>query len=137
MQQAAHKNLVLISARQFASRLATAMLIGDAEGKLVFYNEAAEKILGRSYSEAGEMSAQEWKDMFETKRLDGSPMPLKEMPAAIAFLERRPAFGSFQIKGIDGAERVISVTGFPLFSRPDELVGFVAIFWEEQQSAAD
>lgn len=123
---------MLISARQFASRLATAMLIGDSEGKLVYYNEAAERILGRSYSEAGEMPADQWSDLFETKRPDGTPMPLEEMPAGIAFRERRPASGSMRICGIDGVERLISVTGFPLFSQPDQLVGFVAIFWEEQ-----
>lgn len=133
MEPASQKNLVLISARQFASRLATAMLIGDAEGRVVFYNEAAEHILGRSVSEAGAMPAQEWSHLFDTRRPDGSPMPMEEMPAAIAFLQRKPAFGSLRITGIDGVERLISVTGFPLFSRPDELAGFVAIFWEEEQ----
>jgi len=36
------KHLVHILAREFASNLATPTLIVDAQGQLIFYNEAAE-----------------------------------------------------------------------------------------------
>ena len=49
------KHLVLILAREFASNLATATFISDAAGRLVYYNEPAERILGRTFAEAGEM----------------------------------------------------------------------------------
>jgi PAS domain-containing protein len=124
------KNLVLILAREFASKIATATFVADAEGNLVYYNEAAEKILGRSFAEAGEMPAAEWAQLFEVEELDGGPMPLERMPAGIALLERRPAHHSFRIAGLDGAKREISVTALPLLARTDDLVGVVAIFWE-------
>ena len=46
------KHLTLIIARELASQLATATFIADAQGRLVFYNEAAEEILGRTFAEA-------------------------------------------------------------------------------------
>jgi PAS domain S-box-containing protein len=45
---AKQKQLLLILAREFISNLSTAGLIADADGNLVYYNEAAERILGRS-----------------------------------------------------------------------------------------
>jgi PAS domain S-box-containing protein len=124
------KNLVLILARELASKIATATFVADAEGNLVYYNEAAEKILGRTFAEAGEMPATEWAQLFEVEELDGGAMPLERMPAGIALLERRPAHHSFRIAGLDGAKREISVTAVPLLARTDDLVGVVAIFWE-------
>src|SRR5438093_13520920 len=59
------KNLVLILAREFASKLATPMFVADADGNLVFYNEPAEIILGRTFAEAGEMPAEDWADLFQ------------------------------------------------------------------------
>ncbi len=58
------KNLILIVARELASKLATAMFIADAEGDVVFYNEPAEEILGRTFAEAGELSAENWTSLF-------------------------------------------------------------------------
>jgi len=54
-----HKHLVLILAREFASNLATPTLLTDERGLLVFYNEAAEEILERPFSEARELPLDE------------------------------------------------------------------------------
>ena len=127
------KNLLLILAREFASKLATPTFIADATGSLVFYNEPAEEVLGRTFAEAGEMAAEEWASLFSTEELDGSPMPLETMPAGIALLERRPAHHTFRILGLNGTARVISVTAFPLFEQEQSFVGVVAIFWERPE----
>lgn len=127
----AQKHLVLISARQFAERLATAMFVGDATGKVVYYNEAAEQLLGRRFREAGEMKTGDWPAFFKPEYPDGSPVPLDQMPAVFAMNHRKPAHLDFRITGLDGKRRMLSVTSFPLLARAGELVGFVSIFWEE------
>jgi PAS domain-containing protein len=129
------KNLVLILAREFASKLATPMLIADAEGSLVFYNEPAEAVLGRSFSDVGEMPAPEWGQLFSIEDLNGEPMPLERMPGGIALLERRPAFDQLWITAMDGVRRLIAVTAFPLWASETEFVGFVTIFWEDREAA--
>jgi PAS domain-containing protein len=128
------KNLVLIIAREFASLLATPTFIADADGNLVFYNEAAEDILGRTYSEAGAMPAGRWGELFEIHDLEGEPMPLERMAAGIALLERRPAHGPLRMTSLEGVRRELEVTAFPLFAHADELVGMIAIFWERGQA---
>lgn len=132
VQERRPKNLVLILAREFASKLATACFVVDAKGDLVFYNEPAEEILGRTFAEVGEISAREWETLFEVEELDGTPMPLERMPAGIALLERKPAHHGFRITGLDGVKREISVTALPLLAQAHELVGVVAIFWQAQ-----
>jgi len=126
------KDLVLIDARAFAERLATAALITDGWGKLVYYNEAAESLLGRSFSEAGEMPADQWQTMFTVRRLDGTSMPLEEMPGGKALLDHRPAHGRFMITGLDGIERTIEATGIPIFTGDAEPAGVMALFWEDE-----
>ena len=68
------KHLALIIARELATQLATAMFIADAQGRLVFYNEAAEEILGKTFAEAGTMAAEGWTSQFRLEELDGTPM---------------------------------------------------------------
>jgi len=123
------KHLVLILAREFASNLATPTLIADADGTLVFYNEAAEEVVGHSFAESGEIPLDEWTSSFSPRDAQGRPLPSERRPARIALDERRAAHERFRITSRDGVDRDVAVTAFPLFAHADEFVGVVAIFW--------
>ena len=124
------KHLVLILAREFASNLATPTLIADADGTLVFYNEAAEEVVGHTFAESGEMPLDEWSSSFAPRDEHGQPATrLNERPTRIALDERRAAHERFRITSRDGVDRDVAVTAFPLFAHADEFVGIVAIFW--------
>jgi PAS domain S-box-containing protein len=126
----AQKHVVLILAREFASNLATATVIADESGRFVFYNEAAETLLGRSFAEAGELSAEQWTELFAPRTLDAEPLPTEETAIGLALRGRRPSHVRLRFTGLDGAERDIAVTALPLFAHVDELVGVMAIFWD-------
>ena len=123
-------DLIMILARDLTSRLATPTFVVDTEGSLVYYNEAAEPILGRSYAESGELRAGEWADRWDPTDADGRRIPLDELPLGIAFREGRAAHRAMHITGGDGIGRDIEVTAFPLRARPDLTVGAIAVFWE-------
>jgi PAS domain-containing protein len=125
------KHLVLILAREFASNLATPALIADAEGQLVFYNEAAEAVVGRSFAETDELPLEEWTAAFEPRTADEEPLPFEQRPSGIAFHEQRAAHETYRVTSADGVERDVAVTAFPLFAHADEFVGIVVIFWRE------
>ncbi|HEU5213424.1 MAG TPA: PAS domain-containing protein [Gaiellaceae bacterium] len=129
------KSLVLILAREFASQLAMPMFVADGDGTLIFYNEAAERILGRSFAEVGELTAGELVDTFDIENLEGESLAPEERALGIAFFERRPTHGNRRVKGVDGLWRTIAVTAFPLMTGHDELDGVVAIFWENGEDA--
>jgi len=124
-------DLVLIVARSFATKLATPTLIIDANGDLVYFNDAAAEVLGRSYLDVGALHASRWQELFQPRRLDDEePLTAEQTPGGVALMERRPVHDSFAFRGLDGREREITVTAFPLFSHPDEVVGVMSIFWE-------
>jgi PAS domain-containing protein len=123
-------DLVLIVARSFATKLATPTLITDARGDLVFFNDAAGELIGRSYLDIGQLPVSRWQELFNPRTLDEAPLKVEQTPSGIAVVERRPVHDSFAFRGLDGREHEITVTAFPLFSRPDEVVGVMSIFWE-------
>jgi PAS domain S-box-containing protein len=126
------KHLVLIIAREFASNLATPTLIADDEGQIVFYNEAAEEVIGTTFAEAGEMPLDEYSASFAPReRGSEEPLPPESLPARIALDERRAVHKQLRVTSRDGVERDVAVTAFPLFAHADEFVGIVMITWRE------
>jgi hypothetical protein len=131
----AQRDLILILARDLTSRLATPSFVVDGEGTLVYFNEAAEPVLGITYAESGELEAGAWATGWNPTDVDGRPIPLEELPLGIAFREGRSAHRAMHITGGDGTGRDIEVTAFPLQVRPDVTVGAIAVFWERDAQA--
>ena len=127
------KEIEVILARQLAGCLATPIFLVDPQGTLLFYNEPAEKILGRRFEETGEMPVDEWSTIFKPTDARGAQLAPGSLPLVIALNECRPAHGRFWIEGLDGVRRHIEVTAFPLIGLADRYVGAVAIFWEVGQ----
>ena len=126
------KHLVLIIAREFASNLATPTLIVDDQGQIIFYNEAAEEVIGTTFAEAGEMQLDEYSASFAPReRGSEEPLPTESLPIRIAFDERRAVHKQLRATSRDGVDRDIAVTAFPLFAHADEFVGIVGIWWRE------
>jgi PAS domain-containing protein len=125
------KHLVLIIAREFASNLATPTLIADEKGTLVFYNEAAEQVVGQPFAESGEMPIEEWTRSFMPRTREGEPLPPERMPARMALDQKRPFHMGYRVTSTDGVERDGAATAFPLFAQAEEFVGIMAIFWRE------
>jgi PAS domain-containing protein len=130
---ATQKPIELILARQLATYLAMPIFLVDAEGTLVFYNEPAERILGRRFDETGEMSAAEWASAFTPTDESGRPLPAEKVPLMIAHAERRPVHVRLGICGFDNVSRRIEATAVPLMGPAGRYVGAVAIFWEAAQ----
>ena len=126
----AQKPIELILMRQLASCLATSIFVVDAEGTLVFYNEPAERVLGRRFEETGEMPPTEWATVWAPTDEDGQPLPPERLPLTIAVAERRPAHVAFWIRGLDHVRRRIEAMAFPLLGSGDRPLGAVVIFWE-------
>ena len=123
MQQ---KDIVLILARDLAEHLSSAMFLVDHEGTLVYFNEGAAEILGKTFSDAGEMRMEDWSREFSPS------VEPDRLPLVIALRERTPAHTTLRIVGADGVVRNIAVTAIPLFARQEDFVGAVAVFWESE-----
>ncbi len=125
----AQKALTLILGREMAANLATPMFLIDAEGQLVYFNEAAEQIIGKTWAEVGEISVLEFGAMLDLQDADGKRMRRRDTPTSVSFNDRRPAHASVLVKSADGSRRLLETTSYPLFARTDEMHGVVTIFW--------
>lgn len=129
MSAVRQRNIALILARELAVNVATPMWIWDEAGELVYYNEHVLQILGTPEHEIG-VGRLEDTVRFEPEDLDGRPIPVDELPSAVATHQRQPAHRELFIVGQDGVRRRIRVTAFPLFARGGEFVGAMSVFWE-------
>ena len=129
MSATKQKELVLILARAFASNLSTPTLLADARGYLVYYNEAAELVVGKRFAEVGEMALDEWLDPFAPRDATGELLPREHQPHWIALNDRRPAHLRYTVTSADSVAREIEVSAFPLFAHADEFVGAIVLFW--------
>ena len=127
------RNLVLILARSFAAQLATAMFLVDAEGTVIYFNEAAERLLGQRFIEGAGMAAEEWSTRYRPRDAEGHTVPLESLPLGVTMLKRESAHGIITILGADGVDRRIEVVAFPLFARTEDFVGAIALFWERPE----
>ena len=85
------KDLVLILARELASNIATPMLVLDHNGTMVFFNEAAEAVMGASFGQTGEIIAPEWDKKWPTTDEDGNPISLLDCEMSRVIWDRVPA----------------------------------------------
>jgi predicted ATPase len=116
-------------AHELATNLPTPMFIADANGTLVFFNDAAASLLGMPFTTVEPIPLAEWTTAL-TPRGQGTRIPPDELPLAVAVRQRRPAHNGMLIRGLDGAHRHITVTAIPLQNQRGEHVGAAAIFWK-------
>jgi PAS domain-containing protein len=129
----AQKPLELILARNLLTSISTPAFLVDADGVLVFYNEAAGALLGIPFEEAGRMEPKEWGSRFGPVDSDGRRIPLDELPLTMALREGKPAHSSFRIRSAGGDDHDIEVSALPISA--DEISGAMAIFWPREDDA--
>jgi hypothetical protein len=130
------KPLPLILARELASNLATPMFLMDARGMLVFYNDAAAILIGKTFGELGEIPASEFGKLLELTDPDGEPIRRRNTPAGVAYFMRRPSHLRVSCTSFDGVRRLVDATAYPLFGTTGEMHGVVSVFWEVDSRAA-
>lgn len=128
------RNLILILAREFASRLATAVFLVDAEGRLIYFNEPAERLLGQPFIEGYGMTPEDHAQLLQPRDDKGNLVPIMETPLGIAITGREPGHARLTIHAADGVTRPIETTAFPLLAHKNEPVGAIAVFWEPTES---
>jgi len=127
----AQRPIELILLRQLASYLDMPIFVVDGEGRLVYYNEPAEPLLGVRFEEVGSMEMTDWLAAFRPSDQAGVPLPADEVPLVVALRERRPVHRELSISGLDGVHRRIGATALPLSGQEATFIGAVAIFWPE------
>ena len=132
----AQRPLELILARNLLTSISTPALLVDGDATMLFYNEAAAALLGRSFEDAGQMSADEWTAAFGPLGKEGSSVNVDELALTEAVRDGRPAHGSFRIRVASGAEEAIEAAAFPIVASPEGSSGAMIMFWPQAANGA-
>src|SRR4029079_8757774 len=98
-------------------------------GDLLFFNEAAEQLLGQRFDDVGSISLGDARRTLSFRDLEGHELTLDQTPLLVALRERRSVHRLLRINALDGRDHDIEVTAFPLLSGGGHLIGGVAMFW--------
>jgi PAS domain-containing protein len=124
------KSIQMILARQLASSIATPILLVDAGGALVYFNEPAEAIFNQRFDETGEMPATEWTALIAAVDDQRNPLSPGNRPMMRVLIERHPVSQTMWARSSDGEWRHLHITAFPLIGEKNVLLGAMSIFWE-------
>lgn len=124
-------SIELILARSLAANLAVATFLADAEGTIVYFNEAAELLVGRAYEDTPGLTTQDLVELLDPRGEDGAPVPADLMPLPRVIATGMPAH-THAWSGRDGANRYLA-TAVPLPDRSGATIG-VLLFWYEEKA---
>jgi PAS domain-containing protein len=127
--QGIQKPIELILARNLMASLSTPAFLVDAGGVIVFYNEAAGKLLGVRFEEFGRAGPERWGTEFGPFDKDGNAIPYDRLPITLALRDGRAVHDSFRIRAADGAEHDIEVSAMPIQTTGGQQ-GAMAVFWK-------
>ena len=127
--QRSQKPLELILARNLLTSISTPAFLLDNDAAVVFYNEAAAALLGRSFEDAGRMSADQWTAAFGPLDKEGTPIEVDNLATTDAIRAGRPAHGSFTIRAANGKRVSIEASAFPIVASEHGSSGAMILFW--------
>jgi PAS domain-containing protein len=125
---AEQKPIELIQARGLIAGLTTPAFLVDADGTLLFYNEAAEGLLGMRFEEAGPMAPDQWGTQFKPREPGGRALTVEELPLTVALRHGRPGHARMEITDASGEDHRIEVSALPIQGAGSQRGAF-AIFW--------
>jgi PAS domain-containing protein len=118
----------LIIARNLMSAVELAAFIVDPEGTIVFFNEAAGKLIGRRFEDLGPLRREEWSSQIGPFDEFGKILPTQGLPLTAALRDGLPANGRFRVRAQDGEMLDVEVSALPLVT----VYGFegaIVVFW--------
>ena len=129
----AQQPIEIILAQRLASHLAMPVFLVGADGAMLYYNDAAESIIGIRFDETGTVPKEVWSSAVTWLDGDGNAFEPGESPVVKSVETRRPAHATLGLRGIDGVERQVTGTALPLESGQGTHLGVLIFFWEVGQ----
>ena len=121
----------MILLKQWASLMAVPVWITDSDGRLLYYNEPTEEIIGLRFEDAGELSADRLSDVFVLCDLDGSPLDADDRPLMIALTKQMSAHRRMRFLRADKEWKEIAVTAIPIIGEGNRHLGAMVTMWED------
>ena len=106
------------------------IVIVDAQGALIYWNEPAELLLGIRFEETGEIPSSIWREQFSVRDDDGKHIGQHEWPLVIALTQHTPVSRTIWVGDPNGTWRHVTWTSVPFIAQGEEFLGVQSVFWE-------
>jgi PAS domain-containing protein len=125
--------LPLILARNLVAAITVPGFVTDDEGSVIFYNDAAGRLLGRRFEETGRLTREEWSEIGPLDA-EGNPLDWDALPLTTALRENRPAHQRFRICTDERTILMVETSAVPL-TAADGHHGAIVVFWPGEDDA--
>ena len=123
-------DIEVILMRQLAGHLVVPVLVVNLGMDIVYYNEAAEEILGLRFAETGKLSTAEAREHFLVLDAAGSAIPPKAGPIYSAMRDKHAHTRDIVLQRVsDGRQQAMQAVAFPLLAQGDRELGTVCMLW--------
>jgi PAS domain-containing protein len=129
------QDVEMILARHLASRLAVPVLLVDARGDTLFFNEPAALIFGQSFDDFEATPFEARTAVLAPRDEHGRALPVDQLPGMIAMRERRSVHAAFQMHAVDGSLHAVEATALPLESAGGHVLGAMVLVWDRDAPA--
>ena len=120
------QSLVLILARNLVASVTVPAFVTDAEGVVVFYNDAAGELLGHRFEETGRLSREEWAAIGPVDE-EGQPLHTSA-PLTKALKDNHPSHERFRICTDHRGVMMVETSALPLTDASGSH-GALVLFW--------
>ena len=112
------------------------MVVIDAEGTAVFWNEPFEKYTGLRFDETGRVPKEMWTKGLSAVDEDGVDIPTEALPPIVALEEHRPAFVKCAAYVFDIGPSNVVLSALPIKGQQGRFLGIVILFWRSEEFQA-
>ncbi len=117
-----------ILARQLAEYMSTPIAIVDYDGKIIYYNEPAEYILGKKFNESGEIEYREWDNRFYLEHDRSAPMQVLDIPFISALSNRIILQGEYWMRNFEEVDQKVLIICVPIVGMGHRELGTIVYF---------
>lgn len=119
-----NQEIEFILARQLSEYLSSPIAIVDHNGRMIYYNESAEFILGKKFNESGEIESREWDERFydesRTTMIKMLDLPFLKVLSGRAIIE-----GEYWMRSFEEMDQKVRVICIPLVGMAQRELGAI------------
>ena len=119
-----NQEIEFILDRQLSEYLSSPIAIVDHDGRMIYYNESAEFILGKKFNESGEIESREWDERFhdETK---SNMIKMLDLPFLKVLSGRTIIEGEFWMRNFEEIDQKVRFICIPLVGMAQRELGAI------------
>ena len=117
-----NQEIEFILARQLSEFLSSPIAIVDHDGRMIYYNESAEFILGKKFNESGEIESREWDERIYDENKTNIVQML-DLPFLKVLSGRTIIEGEYWMRSFEEIEQKVRFICIPLVGMAQRELG--------------